>query len=137
MDSLSGNQVANFHSLSCLPLQLLPSHNRPFTGDCPLTLCQFNGTSQKPQCDKVQRVTDFGTPSPKWEVFNEPLPPGLRELCRRGVRETQPGRMKTPRKQRLQDKTGHKFKLPGCGSRHRSKPDTVPVLKEEDMSLHP
>lgn len=32
----------------------------------------------------MQRVSRFGTLSPKWDVVIKPLPSGLRELCGRG-----------------------------------------------------
>lgn len=38
------------------------------------------------EIDNVQRVTDFETHSPKWDVFVKHLPLELRELCRTGGR---------------------------------------------------
>jgi hypothetical protein len=35
----------------------------------------------------MQRVRDFGALSPKWDVFTNPLPSGLRVLCRRASRK--------------------------------------------------
>lgn len=39
---------------------------------------------RNPQLDDVQRIRDFGTLTPKWDVFIKLFPSGPRELCRGG-----------------------------------------------------
>lgn len=44
------------------------------------------------QLDNLQRIRDFGTHSPKWDVSTKPIPSGLRELC-----EKEGGKIVRPR----------------------------------------
>lgn len=80
-----------------------------------------------PGTSEVQRMADFGTLSPKWEVSNKPLPPGLRELCRGGARENE-----VPKETDLQDKTGHTCELTDCAA-GTGRSQTGQVLRAEGV----
>jgi hypothetical protein len=74
----------------------------------------------------VQSLRELGTLSPKWNVFINPLPSGLRKSCRsRGRKEKM-----TPSDLAFQTQQDRQtYELRDCDSILRSKSDEVPMLR--------
>lgn len=62
-------------------------------GLTPLTSEKLHSVDENMVIHDMKTVRDFGVLSPKCDVFSQPFPPWLRDLCRRGGRFQEPEAM--------------------------------------------